>query len=229
MPAAARFSEPVALDLPAQTSSASHASVAPEVQVRRHPHRGEGRRVLATDDAGTDHDQALRQRLEVQQLVGVVHAVVGEGKLGGMPGRGAGGDDDLVAVQLDFGAVGLHHAQRMRIDEARAAVQPLDAVLRETALDELALADDDVIAMPGEVGDRRLATSDRSTPKSWRECHPESASAVSRRVLLGMVPELIPAPPREACRSTSATRPPKIAETLAPTVPAGPPPITRTS
>src|SRR6266436_4186014 len=70
---------------------------------------------------------------------------------------------------------------------------------------------------------------ERSTPKSLRERQPESASAVSRSVLLGIVPVLIPAPPTLPSFSTSATRFPKIAAVLAPQMPAGPPPMTTRS
>ena len=58
---------------------------------------------------------------------------------------------------------------------------------------------------------------------------PESPSAISRKVLLGIVPVLIPAPPTSRIFSTSATRSPKIAAVFAPQIPAGPPPITATS
>jgi len=58
---------------------------------------------------------------------------------------------------------------------------------------------------------------------------PESASAVSRSVLLGIVPVLIPAPPTSRNFSTSTTRFPKIAAVFAPQIPVGPPPITTTS
>ena len=44
---------------------------------------------------------------------------------------------------------------------------------------------------------------------------PESASAVSRSVLLGIVPVLIPAPPISRSFSTNATRFPKIAAVFA--------------
>src|SRR5438046_7554303 len=71
--------------------------------------------------------------------------------------------------------------------------------------------------------------SERSTPKSLRERMPERASAVSRKVLLGIVPVLIPAPPTSRSFSTSATRLPKIPTVVAPLMPAGPPPITTTS
>ena len=67
---------------------------------------------------------------------------------------------------------------------------------------------------------------ERSTPKSRRECQPESASAVSRSVLLGTVPELRPAPPISCSFSISATCAPKIAAELAPLAPAGPAPMT---
>src|SRR5438045_3429413 len=71
--------------------------------------------------------------------------------------------------------------------------------------------------------------SERSTPKSLRERTPESASAVSRKVLLGIVPVLIPAPPISRSFSTSATRLPNILAVFAPEIPAGPPPITTRS
>src|SRR5436190_23496194 len=71
--------------------------------------------------------------------------------------------------------------------------------------------------------------SERSTPKSLRERTPERASAVSRKVLLGIVPVLMPAPPTSWSFSTSATRLPKIPAVFAPLIPAGPPPTTTRS
>src|SRR5215211_4675087 len=58
---------------------------------------------------------------------------------------------------------------------------------------------------------------------------PEKASAVSRRVLLGMVPVLMAAPPTAGFRSTTATFLPSRAAVLAAAHPAGPAPITTTS
>src|SRR5207248_903780 len=57
----------------------------------------------------------------------------------------------------------------------------------------------------------------------------ERASAVSRKVLLGIVPVLIPAPPSSRSFSTSATRLPKSPAVFAPQMPTGPPPITTRS
>src|ERR1022692_1167922 len=47
--------------------------------------------------------------------------------------------------------------------------------------------------------------NDRSTPVSLRALIPDNARAVSRRVLLGTVPVLIPAPPSSRWLSTRAT------------------------
>src|SRR5579862_7267498 len=58
---------------------------------------------------------------------------------------------------------------------------------------------------------------------------PESESAVSRSVLLGTVPVLAPAPPRSPNRSMSTTLAPRDAAVVAPTIPAGPAPITARS
>src|SRR5580698_4947862 len=58
---------------------------------------------------------------------------------------------------------------------------------------------------------------------------PERARAVSRRVLLGTVPVFAPAPPRSPYRSMSATLAPIDAAVVAPTIPAGPAPITARS
>src|SRR5262245_43192989 len=68
--------------------------------------------------------------------------------------------------------------------------------------------------------------NERSTPWSSRARKPESASAVSRRVLLGSVPVLATAPPSSGLFSTSATRLPKNAAVSAPFSPAGPEPMT---
>src|SRR5687767_11896047 len=68
--------------------------------------------------------------------------------------------------------------------------------------------------------------SDRSTPKSCLERRPVSARAVSRSVLLGRVPVLMPAPPSSQAFSTSATRLPRKAAPAAALAPAGPPPRT---
>src|SRR6188768_2019748 len=71
--------------------------------------------------------------------------------------------------------------------------------------------------------------SERSTPKSLRERQPESMSEVSRNVLLGMVPVLMPAPPTSDAFSTRATFLPSSPPAIAPLDPAGPPPRTKRS
>ena len=71
--------------------------------------------------------------------------------------------------------------------------------------------------------------SERSTPKSRRERQPLSTSAVSRSVLLGSVPVLMPAPPSIPASSTSAARLPRKPAAAAALVPAGPPPRTMRS
>src|SRR5258708_2009306 len=65
-----------------------------------------------------------------------------------------------------------------------------------------------------------------STPRILRVRHPLSSSALSRRVLLGMVPVLTPAPPRTPEDSMRATLFPNLPAANAPLVPAGPPPRT---
>src|ERR1700739_3636366 len=70
---------------------------------------------------------------------------------------------------------------------------------------------------------------DRSPPKRLRDRHPVRARAVSLSVLLGMVPVLMPAPPRFCLFSTRTTRFSNRLATKAPNAPAGPPPITTKS
>jgi hypothetical protein len=119
---------------------------------------------------------------------------------------------------------------RVGIDKAGRAVKRLDLVSAQLLLPAFPVVRDDVFLVAHEVFNRRLASErERSTPKSLRERQPESASAVSCSVLLGIVPVLIPAPPTLPSFSTSATRFPKIAAVLAPQMPAGPPPITTRS
>src|ERR1039457_612620 len=67
--------------------------------------------------------------------------------------------------------------------------------------------------------------NDRSTPVSLRALIPDNARAVSRRVLLGTVPVLIPAPPSSRWLSTRATVLCEALAVAAPTIPAGPPPM----
>src|ERR1700678_22624 len=70
---------------------------------------------------------------------------------------------------------------------------------------------------------------ERSTPKRSRDRQPVRARAVSLSVLLGIVPVLMPAPPRFCFFSTKATRLPNRVATQAAVAPAGPPPITTKS
>src|ERR1039458_3865917 len=67
--------------------------------------------------------------------------------------------------------------------------------------------------------------NDRSTPVSLRALIPDNARAVSRGVLLGTVPVLIPAPPSSRWLSTRATVLCEALAVAAPTIPAGPPPM----
>src|ERR1700730_14645508 len=54
-------------------------------KVHLHAHRGKGAGVFAADHTGADHHEALRQRLNPQELVGVMHALVLGRKLRGPP------------------------------------------------------------------------------------------------------------------------------------------------
>ena len=68
-------------------------------QMHVHAHRGEGAGVLAADHAGADDDQASGQGAEMQQLIGVVHAVVFEGKDRRTKRRGSRRDENLFPAQ----------------------------------------------------------------------------------------------------------------------------------
>src|ERR1043166_7382010 len=71
--------------------------------------------------------------------------------------------------------------------------------------------------------------NERSTPYKFRDRIPEKASAVSRSVLLGNVPELMPGPPSSFWEFTSAAFLLHAAAVGAPMKPAGSPPITTKS
>ena len=65
--------------------------------------RGEHRRVLDADDAGADHHHRRRDRLEVEDAVGVQHPLLVELDAPGAGRLGAGGDHDVLAA--DRGAL----------------------------------------------------------------------------------------------------------------------------
>ena len=81
-----------------------HQRVAAVHQMHFGAQRGERAGVFAADHAAADHDELFRQRLEFEDFVRVMHAVVLEGKLRRSQWRRTRGDQNLLAVNQFFRA-----------------------------------------------------------------------------------------------------------------------------
>ena len=107
-------------------------------EVYLHAEGGEDGGILGSDHAGADYGEHLRDAVDVQDRVAVADELVVERYVGRAVGRGAGGDENLVAFEdliPDFDLV--------RGAEARDAAEVLDAVAAKVPVDPLPLPLDD--------------------------------------------------------------------------------------
>ena len=134
-----------------------HQRVAAVDQMHLDAQRGERAGVLAADHAAADHDELLRHRLELEDLVRVVHAVVLEGKLRRPQRRRTRGDEDLLAADQRLRAAS--PAIRIVCGSTKLAV-PWNLVTPRSASrasTPLPFAVRHLFLVPHEVGDRGLA------------------------------------------------------------------------
>ena len=116
--------------------------------------RGEHGGVLDADDPGADDDHRGRDMIEVEHAVGVDDAPLVELDLLRPRGPGAGGDDDLVRGELELlVAEAFGHQHRVRVEEARGALEVLHVVAVQLGAHHLGLAGDHVVGARREVGD----------------------------------------------------------------------------
>src|SRR5687768_1958127 len=92
--------------------------------MRLHAERGESARIFAANHPAADDDKLLRHLLEFQDFVGVVDAIVVEGKLLRTEWQGACGDEYLFAGQERMRAIRADSANSVRIEETRHAAKP---------------------------------------------------------------------------------------------------------
>ena len=99
---------------------------------------GEHGRVLDADHAGAGHHHRARDRLQVNDPVGVDDGALVELDTGRAGRPGAGGDDDLVRGGPADPAVAAVHFHRVRVDEAARSGQVVtrlrDSWLRTTSI-----------------------------------------------------------------------------------------------
>src|SRR5207342_1614607 len=110
-------------------------------------------RVLDPDHAGARHHHRARDRLQVNDPVGIDDGALVELDAGRAGGPGAGGDDDLVRGDPADPAVAAVHFHRVRVEEAARAGHGGDAVTGQLAAHHVHLTADDVAGARGQVGD----------------------------------------------------------------------------
>ena len=206
-----------------------HQRVAAIHQMHFGTQRGERAGIFAADHAAADHDELLRQRLEFEDFVRVMHAVVLEGELRRSQGRRTCGDENLLAVNQFFRAAFTHNPDGMRIHETRCAVELGHAAQRQPRLDPLPFTVRHLFLVPHEVGDGGFAAE--------RKVHAmKSARAPARKHERGFAQRLAGDGAGVDARaadqrafSTRATRLPSRPAAIAPLAPAGPPPRTTRS
>ncbi len=116
----------------------------------------EDRRVLDADDPGTDDDERRGDAVESQDPVGVDDALAVERDVRRACGARPRGDHDVTRGDPQLAAAVIDR-ERVLVDEARRAVEQLDAIPGELVLHDLVLAGHDLRGSPGEVVHRDVA------------------------------------------------------------------------
>ena len=133
------------------------AEVEQAVALLDHGHLGAERRehgrVLDADHAAADDDERARQVRQLQDAVGVEHRRVVE--LDRLRPVRARADRDHDVVGRDAALLAARRdGDRVRVDEARVAVQQLHVVARQLVAHDVDLALDDGLRAPEEILDR---------------------------------------------------------------------------
>ena len=116
------------------------------------PEGGEHRGVLDADHAGPDDHHGRRQRLQLQDLVGVQDPVVVEVHATGPSRGGSGGDDDVAPADGDpLGVAGVVDQDGVFVDKPGMAGEQFDAVAHQLAAHHLDLFADDVLGAGQQV------------------------------------------------------------------------------
>lgn len=136
-----------------------HQRVTAIHQMHLGPQRREGAGVFAANHAAADHDELLGQRLEFENLVRVMHAVVVEGKFWRPQGRRTRGDENFLAANQSFRTGFVDDPDRMRVRKARHAVELTHAAQRQPRLDPLPFTAGDAFLVPHEISHRGLAAN----------------------------------------------------------------------
>ena len=107
--------------------------------------RGEHRRVLDADHAGADHHHRCRDRLEIEDAVGVQHTLLVEFHAFGAGRLGAGGDDDVLAADRGALATGaIFDEQGVLVAEPGFAGDEINSVAHQLISHHIGLLADDV-------------------------------------------------------------------------------------
>ena len=116
-----------------------------------HADGGQHAGVFGADDAAADDDHAARQLAEQEQVVAVDDFVGREGDFLGAGGHGSDGDEDIFGAHVeDLLAAG--DAQRVGIEERRAAEEHGDSVAAHLAADDIDFGSDYVVGAVKQVG-----------------------------------------------------------------------------
>lgn len=97
-------------------------------QLYQHAQAAEDRRIFATDHASAVHDQLARGVAEAEDGVAVVDARVVEVDIGRAVRARAGGNDDVLGVELFHHTVRTHHFNSLLVGEAAGAEEHIDTV-----------------------------------------------------------------------------------------------------
>ncbi len=109
--------------------------------------------VLDADHAGAHHHHRCRQRLQVENPVGVQDAVFVELDTRRASGLGARGDHDVFAAEGGaFAAGGLFDQHGVRVDEAPVALNEVDAIAHELRPHDVLLLADHMRGAGEQVG-----------------------------------------------------------------------------
>ena len=110
---------------------------------------GEHGGVFGADDAAADDDHCAGEFFEGEHLIGGDDGGAVEGDVFGFGGGGAGGDEDVVGVDL-FDAAGAVDFDDVRVDEGAVAFEDFDLVGDELLACEVDFGADDALGGGGE-------------------------------------------------------------------------------
>ena len=129
--------------------------------------RGESAGIFRTDHAGADNGQSLRERADLENFVGIMHAGMLERKLRRAHRRRPGSDKNFLTAQQSI----WRDAHGVGVDKSRCTMKRLDLVAAHLLFPVPAFVSRDVRLVAHEICDGRLAPKREIHAKELARTH----------------------------------------------------------